>query len=122
MIKRQLLGFVVRWVLSSFGMWIAITLFGTITGAYNAWLFIAAGLIFSLVNALVRPFATTMALPLIVLTMGLFTIVINTAMVALTIRLLPSVTMNFWGTVISSLIMSLVNGLVNFWITPYNRK
>ncbi|MBR2659452.1 phage holin family protein [Candidatus Saccharibacteria bacterium] len=122
MIKRQLLGFVVRWVLSSFGMWIAITLFGTIIGAYDAWLFIAAGLIFSLVNALVRPFATTMALPLIVLTMGIFTIIINTAMVALTIYLLPNVTMSFLGAVASSIIMSIINGLVNFWITPYNRK
>ncbi|MBR2989620.1 phage holin family protein [Candidatus Saccharibacteria bacterium] len=122
MIKRQLLGFAVRWVLSSFGMWIAITLFGTITGAYDAWLFIAAGLIFSLVNALVRPFATTMALPLIVLTMGIFTIIINTAMVALTIYLLPNVTMSFLGAVASSIIMSIINGLVNFWITPYNRK
>ena len=122
MIKRQLLGFTVRWVLSSFGMWIAITLFGTITGAYDAWLFIAAGLIFSLVNALVRPFATTMALPLIVLTMGIFTIIINTAMVALTIHLLPNVAMSFLGAAASSIIMSIINGLVNFWITPYNRK
>ena len=122
MIKRQLLGFAVRWALSSFGMWIAITLFGTITGTYDAWLFIAAGLIFSLVNALVRPFATTMALPLIVLTMGLFTIIINTAMVALTIYLLPNVAMSFLGAVASSIIMSIINGLVNFWITPYNRK
>ena len=101
-------------------MWISITLFGVITGNYNIALFVLAGLIFSVVNTLVRPIATTMALPLIILTWGLFTLIINTAMVALTIALLPNVTMNFLGAVFSSMIMSIANGVVNFWVKPYN--
>ncbi len=120
MIKRQLIAFVLRWMLSSVGMWISITLFGVIIGEYNAMLFVVAGLIFSLVNALVRPVATTMTLPLIILTLGFFTLVINTAMVALTIALLPNVTMNFFGAVLSSMVMSVANGVVNFWVKPYN--
>lgn len=120
MIKHQLLAFALRWLLSSFGMWICITLFGTIIGDYDYKLFILAGLIFSLVNSVVRPLATMFALPLIVFTMGLFTILINTAMVALTIWLLPGVEMNFWQAALSSIVMSIANGLVNFWITPYN--
>lgn len=120
MIKRQLIAFALRWMLSSVGMWISITLFGVIIGEYNAMLFIIAGLIFSVVNALVRPVATTMTLPLIILTLGLFTLIINTAMVALTIALLPNVTMNFFGAVLSSMVMSVANGVVNFWVKPYN--
>ncbi len=120
MIRRQLIAFALRWMLSSVGMWISITLFGVIIGEYNAMLFIIAGLIFSVVNALVRPVATTMTLPLIILTLGLFTLIINTAMVALTIALLPNVTMNFFGAVLSSMVMSVANGVVNFWVKPYN--
>lgn len=120
MIRRQIAEFIIRWALSSFGMWISITLFGVITGPYNFWLFILAGLVFSLVNTIVRPLLTTVALPLIVLTMGLFTIIINTAMVGLTIWLIPSVTMDFWGAALSSLILSIANGLVNFWSPSYN--
>ncbi|MBR2588883.1 phage holin family protein [Candidatus Saccharibacteria bacterium] len=122
MIKQQIIGFLFGWALSTLGMWISITLFGTITGNYNVLLFVAAGFIFSVVNAIIRPLATVFALPLIIFTLGLFTIIINTAMVALTIWIIPEVTMDFWGAVLSSLVMSMVNGLVNFWTTPYNRE
>lgn len=122
MIKQQIIGFLFGWALSTLGMWISITLFGTITGNYNVLLFVVAGFIFSVVNAIIRPLATVFALPLIIFTLGLFTIIINTAMVALTIWIIPEVTMDFWGAMLSSLVMSMVNGLVNFWTTPYNRE
>ncbi len=122
MIKNQIIAFLLRWALSTLGMWISISLFGTIIGDYDIWLFIFAGFVFSLVNALVRPLATTFALPLIALTMGLFTILINTAMVAITIWIIPEVTMDFWGATLSSIVMSIANGLVNFWLTAYNKK
>lgn len=122
MIKQQIIAFLIRWILSTFGMWISINLFATVVGETNLWLYVVAGLMFSLFNTFVRPLATTLALPLIILTMGLFTILINTAMVSLTIRFIPNVSMDFWGAVLSSLVMSLINGLVNFWSTPYNRK
>lgn len=122
MVKHQLIAFVLRWVLSSFGMWISISLFGTIIGNYDIWLFVAAGFIFSLVNAFVRPLATTFTLPLIILTMGLFTILINTAMVGLTVWIMPEVTMDFWGAVLASIVMSIANGLVNLWLAGYNKE
>ncbi|MBR5408890.1 phage holin family protein [Candidatus Saccharibacteria bacterium] len=122
MIKNQIIAFLLRWALSTLGMWISISLFGTIIGDYDIWLFVFAGFVFSLVNALVRPLATTFALPLIVLTMGLFTILINTAMVAITVWIIPEVTMDFWGAALSSIVMSIANGLVNFWLTAYNKK
>lgn len=122
MIKNQIIAFLLRWALSTLGMWISISLFGTIIGDYDIWLFVFAGFVFSLVNALVRPLATTFALPLIVLTMGLFTILINTAMVAITVWIIPEVTMDFWGATLSSIVMSIANGLVNFWLTAYNKK
>ena len=122
MIKRQLLGFLAHWILSSFGMWICITLFGKIYGGSNFWIFVLAGFIFSVANSLIRPLMTLMALPLIVFTMGLFTLIINIAIVGLTIWLTPNVTMDFTGAILSSLVMSLVNGVVNFWISPYTSK
>lgn len=122
MIKRQIFGFLAHWLLSSLGMWICITLFGTIIGDYTIGSYLIAGLIFSLINLIVRPLATMFSLPLIIFTMGLFTIIINTAMFALTIYLLPHVEMDFLGVLISSLIMSIANGVVNFWATPYNKE
>ncbi|MBR2864626.1 phage holin family protein [Candidatus Saccharibacteria bacterium] len=122
MIKNQIIEFIIRSVLSAFGMWICISLFATVNGDLGFWIFVVAGLIFSLFNAFVRPLVTMFALPLVVLTMGLFTVLINTAMVSLTIRFIPNVTMGFGGAVLSSLVMSVANGLVNYWPTPYNRR
>lgn len=119
MIKKQIFTFLLRWAASSFGMYICITYLGTINPESQEtftepWmLFVAAGLIFSLVNSIVKPLVKLLALPLAILTMGISTIVINTAMVILTIYLLPGVEMDFWGAFISSSIMSVINAVMN---------
>lgn len=124
MIKRQLLVFLLRWLISSASMWICINYFGKITSGYanDAWLYISAGLIFSLINSIVKPIATAFALPFIILSLGLFTIFVNISMMALTIYLLPNVEMEFWGAVASTLVMSFINGLANFLVPSYNSR
>lgn len=119
MIKRQLLVFILRWVASSLGMYLCITWLGTINPEASetfseSWiLFAVAGLIFSLINSIVKPLVKLFALPLAILTMGISTIIINTAMVILTIHLLPGVEMDIWGAAISSLVMSVINAIMN---------
>lgn len=104
-------------------MWVCIKWFGTVAPAGDTpWLYISAGLIFSLVNAIVRPIATIFALPLIFITMGIFVLILNAAMVGLTIWLLPDVNMTFGGTVLSCLMISLINYLVNLMVPAYNKK
>ena len=118
MIKQQIIVFVVRWIISTIGMWATISWFGTIdngvTGGF--WLYVVAGLVFSLVNSIVRPLTTIFSLPLIIFSMGLFTILINVAMMALTIWILPGVHIDFLGALFGTLTMSVINGLVNFLI------
>ena len=118
MVKRQLLGFFLRWLVSSVAMYICINIFGSFVEGEESvrtsfWFYALAGFIFSIVNTIVRPIATIFALPMIFLTMGLFTIIINTAMVGLTIWILPEVKMTFLGAVESCLLVSLINYLVN---------
>lgn len=115
MIKKQLLVFMFRWLVSTAGMWLTINWFGSIdTGVTNnIWLYVVAGLVFSLVNSIVRPLATLFSLPFIILSMGIFTILINIAMMALTIWILPGVHIDFWGSFLGTITMSVVNGLVN---------
>jgi len=118
MIKKQFLAFLIRWLVSGIAMYICINFFGSFNEGYewmqtSFWLYLAAGLIFSLVNTVVKPIATILSLPLIVLTLGLFTLIVNAAMVGLTILLLPGVTMNFWGAIGSCILISFINFLVN---------
>ena len=56
---------------------------------------------------------TIFSLPLIFLTLGLFTILVNAAVVGLTIWIMPDVQMTFWGAIESCLLISLINYLVN---------
>lgn len=122
MIKKQLANFAIRWAISSLAMYICIILFGTFRDGTNPvdasfGFYLLAGLVFSLVNSIVRPIATIFALPLLFLTLGVFTIILNAAMVALTIWIIPDVSMSFGGAIGSCLIISIINYLANLMST-----
>jgi putative membrane protein len=82
-------------------------------GIILAYLFI--GLIFGLVNALVRPIVSLLSLPITILTLGLFTIVINAAMLYLTSWLSSYTPVHFtidsffWTAVLAAIIITLVS-------------
>lgn len=115
--KRQLLIFIIRWILNSFGLWVAVRIFGT--GYSNAVIdssahvFLVAGLVFSIVNAILKPAVIILALPAILVTLGLFTIIVNGLMVYISLRLAPGLQMTFWHSVLTGLVLSLVNYIVS---------
>ena len=80
----------------------------------NIGAFLMAGLIFSLVNAILKPAVIILALPAILLTLGLFTIIVNGLMVYISLKLAPGdLTMTFWNSVLTGLVLSLVNYIVS---------
>ncbi len=120
--RRQFYSFLIRWLLNSFGLWIAVRLFGTgyDTTAIDAgfWAFILAGLIFSIVNSVLRPVVIVLSLPAIVLTLGLFTFIVNGLMVYISLMILslvlvPGLQMTFWYSVLAGIILSLINYIVS---------
>lgn len=115
--KKQFFVFVLRWILNSIGLWIAVRIFGTgysdselITGV---WVFLVAGLIFSIINTIVKPIVIILSLPAILLTLGLFTIVVNGFMVYISLMLAPGLHMTFWNSVLTGIVLSLVNYIVS---------
>ncbi|PYI37693.1 hypothetical protein CVS30_14305 [Arthrobacter psychrolactophilus] len=113
---------VASWILP--GMQIASTTFvgNDVAGASGsanaintvlAYLFI--GLLFGIVNALVKPVVKLLSLPVTILTLGLFTIVINAAMLWLTawITTFTPVSLSiddfFWTAILAALIISCVS-------------
>jgi len=115
--KRQFVTFVIRWVLNSCGLWIAVRIFGT--GYSNAQVdsgvlvFLLAGLIFSLVNAVLKPAVMIVSLPAILLTLGLFTFIVNGLMVYISLKLSPGLTMSFLHSILTGLLLSLINYIVS---------
>lgn len=115
--KRQFLVFVIRWVLNSFGIWIAVRIFGTGYSEQQIdsgfYVFLVAGLIFSIINAVLKPAVIILALPAILVTLGFFTIIVNGLMVYISLRLTPGLEMTFWNSVLTGLVLSLVNYIVS---------
>lgn len=80
-------------------------------------LLLLAGLILAIFNAILKPVLKLISAPLIILTLGLFTLVINVALLWLLSQILPQLTIAglwpyFWGTII----ISLVNWVVELFI------
>ena len=72
--------FITRWVISAVALYAAVAILPGIELQNENWLSIIwLALIFGLVNALVRPLLHMLTCPLIVLTLGLFVLVANTA-------------------------------------------
>jgi putative membrane protein len=81
-------GFVLRAVIAALGLWLA-TLWVPEVRIDSATTLLLAGLLLGVVNAVVRPIVFILTLPLTLLTLGLFLLVLNAAMVALVAWMLP---------------------------------
>jgi putative membrane protein len=81
-------GFVLRACLTAVGLWIATRLVSGIR-IDDGGTVVLAGFLLGIVNAIIRPIAIVLTLPITILTLGLFLLVVNTAMVALVAWILP---------------------------------
>jgi putative membrane protein len=107
----------IRWGINAIAIWAAIKLVPGIEHTGSAGSLIVIALIFGLVNALVRPILTVLTCPLIILTMGLFILIINALMLGLTAWLVPSLTIDgFWPAFWGALIISLVSGAISLLV------
>jgi putative membrane protein len=104
-----MVGFLLRAAISALGLWVASEIFEGLKFESTSKLIVAAVLL-GIVNAFVRPLAFILTLPLTVLTLGLFLIVLNAAMVALVAWIVPGFEISgFWTAVGAALIVSLVS-------------
>ncbi|MFJ4469836.1 phage holin family protein [Streptomyces sp. NPDC089424] len=94
-----------------------ITLTGDST-AKKAGTLLVVALIFGLVNVLVKPLVQLLSLPLLILTLGLFTLIVNALMLLLTSWLADKLDLSFhvegfWTAVLGALIISIVSWALN---------
>lgn len=106
--------FVVRWAINALALYLAVLIVPGIhyIGEWTGILWLA--LIFGLLNALVRPLLKLLTCPLILLTLGLFTFLINAGMLLLTSNIAQSFGIGFtvdgfWQALLGSLVISFVS-------------
>ncbi|HEY3181329.1 MAG TPA: phage holin family protein [Gaiellaceae bacterium] len=100
---------VVAWAVNVVALWVAVKLFDNVTS--SGWrALIIAGLVFGIVNALVRPVLVILSLPLVLVTFGFFLFFINMAMLALTDWVVGGFDIEgFWTYVGATIVVWLVN-------------
>jgi putative membrane protein len=107
------MGFLVRLIISMVSLGLAARL---IPGIYvNDWVTLAlAALLLSVVNAVIKPILVLLTLPVTLLTLGLFLLVVNAAMLGLVAWLLPGFAIaGLVPAVLGWLVMAVVGGILN---------
>ena len=116
LMQSTLTKFVVRWAVSALGLWIASALLGPDRlSVGNAWgTVIAAGFFLALVNMALKPFIIFLSLPAILISLGLFMLVVNGAMILIAGWLYdPLYVKNLGVAIVAGIIVGFVNFLVS---------
>ena len=114
-------GFIVRLLITACGLWLADALLDgvQISGPFTL---LVAALLLGLVNAVVRPLVVLLTLPITFVTLGLFLLVINAAMLGLVAALLPGFSIaGLLSGIGAWLIVSLTGWLASQFIGPRGR-
>jgi len=114
-------GFLLRVLVVAAGLWLAsLTLPGVVVR--DAGSLLLAALVLGVVNAAVRPVAVILTLPLTIVTLGLFLLVVNAAMVGIVAWLLPGFSVSgFWSALFTSVLVSLMGWMASSFIGPRGR-
>jgi len=114
-------GFLIRMLITATGLWLAsrivpgmaISGFGTLIGS---------ALLLGFVNAVVRPLLVLLTLPITIMTLGIFLLVINGAMLILVASLFDNFAINgLFPAILGSVIVSLVSWFASWFIGPKGR-
>lgn len=111
--------FIIQILINALAIFLAAYFVEGITFA-GSWVdYLIAGLILGLVNAFIRPVLKFVSRPLIFITFGLFTIVINIVLLLLVAYLVPSLTISgFWAAFWGILVIS----IINFFTSVFTKK
>jgi putative membrane protein len=83
---------------------------------------IAAAILLALLNAIIRPLLYLVSIPLILVTLGLFTVVINALLLEFVAWLVKDFHVHgFWPAFWGAIVISLVSTILNFWVSGEGR-
>jgi putative membrane protein len=101
--------FLIRLFVNALALTAAAALVDGIEMSGGFWDVLLVALVFGLVNAILKPILLIFSFPLIVVTLGLFALVVNALLLMLTARILDDFAVSgFWAAVLGSIVISLV--------------
>ena len=107
----------IRLVINAFALWFAALIVDGLTLEGNVLQILLVAAIFGLINALIKPLLKLIASPLIIVTLGLFTLLINAFLLWLTSLLTDVLTVeSIWAAILGALIISVVSWLLSLFL------
>jgi len=114
-------GILIRILITMLGLALAAAIIPGVDVRGTGSLILAAFLL-AVVNAIVRPIAFLLTLPLTIVTLGLFMFVLNAAMFGLVAAMMSNFNVaGFWSAVFGSLIVSITSTVASWYIGPDGR-
>ncbi len=104
--------FIKNWIISTVAILIATYLIPGVTVTLLGAIILAV--VLGVINAFIRPVILILTLPITILTLGLFSLVINAGLVILAGKIVPEFTVDgFWWALLFSITVSFINALFN---------
>jgi len=111
-IKKELMKTLVNWFIAAIVILIAAYLVPGITVA-SFWVALIAALVLGMINAFIKPIIIFLTLPINLVTLGLFTLVINALLIMLSASLIAGFAVaSFWVALIFAIVLSVINWAV----------
>ena len=114
---------ILRILINAVAIWLTTLILPNFIFSGNLFNLIIVAIIFGLVNGLIRPIVKLLTLPITILTLGLFTLVINAFMLILTTWISDSLSLgggffqNLWIALLAAIIISVISTIIS-WILP----
>jgi putative membrane protein len=116
-----MMGLLIRWLILTVAIILASYMLDgfEIKGFFSAFF---AAAVLGILNALFRPILIILTLPINVLTLGLFTFLINALMLKMASSVIPGFEVHgFWTAIFGSLVISVISWLLNAFISDRGR-
>jgi len=109
--------FIIRTGVAAIALWVAVSIVPGLH-ARDAQTLLLAAVVLGIVNAVVRPLAVLLSIPITLLTFGLFLLVVNAGMLALVAWIVPAFSVSgFWAALFGSIVVSIVSSFINGGMT-----
>ena len=120
------MAFIVRLLVNAAALWVATRIVPGVSYSGGALPLLGVALVFGVVNAVISPVAKLLTLPIIILTLGIFALVINGLMLMLTSALSSALGLGFhvggfWAAFWGALVVSLVSTILSLFIRDSRR-
>ena len=108
---------ILKLLVNAAALWVAGELITGIDLVGDFWTILFVALIFGLVNTFIKPILAFLSFPVIILSLGLFALIINAAMLGLTAALTDALSIeNVWSAILGAVVISIVSALLNTFV------